>query len=341
MKRYNGAAAKRGHSVITRRGLISGLSGCLIAITRAGEVLATGKVWQIGYLSPSRKRVEATLVEALRELGYVEGQTARFDVRSAENDLRRLPELAAVLVRMKVDLIVAVSQDAIRPASQATRTIPIVMDFWGQGQEKLVESGIIASFARPGANVTGVYMLAPELEAKRLELLLEALPNARKVAILNPGSDPGSGYFDNVRQVAQATNVELFMTDVPSAESYELVLEAVAKERADALLVPSFPRFSVERQRIVDATARRRIPAMYEWGDIARAGGLMAYGPVFAELQRLIARYVDRILKGANPSDLPVQQPRRFELVVNLKTAKALALTVPPSVLVRADEVVE
>jgi putative tryptophan/tyrosine transport system substrate-binding protein len=339
MKRYNGAAGKRGHSVITRRELISSLSGCLIAITRAGEVLAAGKVWQIGYLSPSRKGVEATLVEALRELGYVEGQTARFDVRSAENDLRRLPELATALVRTKVDLIVAVSQPAIRPASQATRTIPIVMAHWGG--EGLLESGIVASFAHPGANVTGVYMLASELEAKRLELLLEALPSARKVAILNPGSDPGGGYFSKVRQVAQATKTELYITDVPGAESYEPVFEAVTKAHADALLVPSSPRFSVERQRIVDATARRRIPAMYEWGDIARSGGLMAYGPVFVELQRLVASYVDRILKGANPSDLPVEQPRRFELVVNLKTAKALGLTVPPSVLFRADEVIE
>jgi putative ABC transport system substrate-binding protein len=283
--------------------------------------------------------VEETLVEALRELGYVEGQTARFDVRSAENDLRRLPELAAALVRAKVDLIVATSQPAIRPASQATKTIPIVMDFWGG--EGLIESGIVRSFAHPGANVTGVYMLASELEAKRLELLLEALPSARKVAILNPGSDQSGGYFTKVRQVAQVTKTELYITDVPDAESYEPIFEAVTEERADALLVPSSPRFSLERQRIVDAIARRRIPAMYEWGDIARAGGLMAYGPVFVELQRLVASYVDRILKGANPSDLPIEQPKRFELVVNLKTAKALGFTVPPSVLFRADEVIE
>ena len=339
MKRYKVAAGKRGYSVITRRGLIGALSGCLIAITRTGDVLGAGKIWQIGYLSPSRKGVEATLAEALRELGYVEGQTARFDVRSAEDDLKRLPELAAALVRAKVDLIVTVSQPAIRPASQATRTIPVVMDFWGG--EGLIESGTVASFAHPGGNVTGVYMLAAELEAKRLELLLEALPNARKVAILNPGSDSGGDYFAKVRRVAQATNVQLYMTDVPSAESYEPVFEAMMKERPDALLVPSSPRFSPERQQIVAAIARRRIPAMYEWGDIARAGGLIAYGPVFAELQRLVAGYVHRILKGANPADLPVEQPKRFELVLNLKTANALGLTVPPSILFQADEVIE
>jgi len=213
------------------------------------------------------------------------------------------------------------------------------MDFWGG--EGLIESGTVASFAHPGGNVTGVYMLAAELEAKRLELLLEALPSARKVAILNPGSDPDGGYFTKVRQVAQTTKIELYMTDVPGAESYEPVFEAVTKERADALLVPSSPRFSLERQRIVDAIARRRIPAMYEWGDIPRAGGFIAYGPVFVELQRLVASYVDRILKGANPSDLPVEQPKRFELVVNLKAAKQLGLSLPPSLLVRADEVIE
>jgi putative tryptophan/tyrosine transport system substrate-binding protein len=341
MRRYDVAADRRCRSMITRRVVISGLSGCLVAMSRARKVRAAPKIWQIGYLSPSRSSVEATLVEALRDLGYVQNQTARFDVRSAENDLERLPELAAALVRARVDLIVAVSQLAIRPASQATRTIPIVMDFWGGGG--LIESGIVASFARPGANVTGVYMLASELEAKRLELLLEALPNARKVAILNPGQGVGGGgeYFTEVRRVAQTTSVLLYMTAVPSAESYESVFEAMTKERPDALLVPSSPRFSLERQWIVDATARRQIPAIYEWGDIARAGGLIAYGPVFVELQRLIASYVDRILKGANPSDLPIEQPRQFELVINLKTAKALGLTIPSSILVRADEVIE
>jgi putative ABC transport system substrate-binding protein len=320
--------------VITRRVLINSLSGCLITVTRSAGVAA--KVWQIGYLSPAAESMRATLLEALRELGYVEGQTARFDVRSAENDLERLPELAAALVRARVDLILAVSPLAIQPASQATRTIPVVMAFWGG--EGLIESGIVASFAHPGTNVTGVYMLASELEAKRLELLLEALPNARKVAILNPR--PGWG-FTEVRRVAQATKVELYLTDVPGSAGYEPVFEAMIKKNVDGLLVPSSPRFFRDHQRIVAMIAKRGIAAMYEWGDIARAGGLMAYGPVIAELDRLVAVYVDRILKGAHPSDLPIEQPKKFELVINLKTAKTLGLTIPQSLLARADEVIE
>jgi putative tryptophan/tyrosine transport system substrate-binding protein len=306
---------------------------------RAAEVLPAAKVWHIGYLSPSGGLAERpTLVKALSDRGYVEGQTVRFDVRSADNDIGRLPELAAALVRAKVDLIVAVSQLAIRPASEATSTIPIVMAFWG-GQG--LESNITASFPRPGGNVTGVYMLASELDAKRLELLLEALPNARKVAILNPGLDPGGGRFTEVRRVAQANKVQLYMTDVPGSEGYESVFEAITEEHADAVLVPASPRFYQERQRIIEAAAGRRVAAMYEWGEIARAGGLISYGPVFAELDRLVAIYVDRILKGASPSDLPIEQPKQFELVINLKTAKTLGLAIPPSLLTSADEVIE
>jgi putative ABC transport system substrate-binding protein len=281
--------------------------------------------------------MRATLLEALRELGYVEGKSARFDVRSAENDVERLPDLAAALVRAKVDLIVAVSPPAIRAARQATRTIPIVMAFWGG--ENLIESGIAASFARPGANVTGVYMLAAELDAKRLELLLEAIPNVRKVAILNPGPDWGT--LVEVRRVVQAARVELYITDVPGSAGYEPIFQTLAKENVDALLVPSFPRFYREHQRIIEATTRQRIAAMYEWGEIARAGGLIAYGPVIAELDGLAAVYIDRILKGTNPSDLPIEQPRVFELVINLKTANTLGIKIPSSLLSRADEVIE
>ena len=197
----------------------------------------------------------------------------------------------------------------------------------------------MASFARPGANVTGVYMLAAELDAKRLELLLEAMPNAKRVAVLNPGL--GWGAFTEVRRVAQAAKIHLHTTNVPSSTGYEPAFEAMAKEQDDALLVPSFPRFYREHQRIIEMTARRRIAAMYEWGEIARAGGLMAYGPVFAELNRRVASYVDKILRGTKPADLPIEQPTKFELVINLKTAKALGLTIPPSLLLRADQVIE
>src|SRR3989442_331742 len=317
-------------------GLAVVLTLSLFAAPRAAEAQPAAKVWRIGYLTPA-EIPRAPLIEALRELGYVEGQTLRLEVRSAENDLGRLPQLAVALVHAKVDVIVAVSPPAIRAASQATRATPIVMAFCGG--ERLIASRIVASFARPGANVTGVYMLAAELDAKRLELLLEAMPNAKRVAVLNPGL--GWGAFTEVRRVAQAAKIQLHMTNVPSSTGYEPAFEAMAKEQVDALLVPSFPRFYREHQRIIEMTARRRIAAMYEWGEIARAGGLMAYGPVFAELDRKVASYVDKILRGTKPADLPIEQPTKFELVINLKTAKALGLTIPPSLLLRADQVIE
>jgi len=205
------------------------------------------------------------------------------------------------------------------------------------GGEGLIEFGIVASFARPGGNVTGVYMLAAELDAKRFELLLQALPNAMKVAVLNPGD---GWTFTEVRQAAQAAKVQLHITDPPGSAGYDRVFDTMARARVDAVLVLSFPRFYFEHQRIIEAAAKRRIPAMYEWGEIARDGGLMAYGPVRAELTRRVAIYVDRILRGAKPGDLPIEQPTQFELVVNLKTAKALGLTIPQSILQRADEVI-
>ena len=319
-----------------RIGLAVVLALSLALAPLAAEAQPAAKVWRIGYLTPA-EIPRAPLIEALRELGYVEGQTLRLEVRSAENDLGRLPQLAVALVHGKVDVIVAVSPPAIRAASQATRATPIVMAFWGG--EGLIESGIVASFARPGANVTGVYMLAAELDAKRLELLLEAMPNAKRVAVLNPGL--GWGAFTEVRRVAQAAKIQLHMTNVPSSTGYEPAFEAMAKEQVDALLVPSFPRFYREHQRIIEMTARRRIAAMYEWGEIARAGGLMAYGPVFAELNRRVASYVDKILRGTKPADLPIEQPTKFELVINLKTANALGLTIPQTLLLRADEVIQ
>ena len=324
-----------------RRRYIRLVAGGLLAapLTLLGQT--TGKLWRIGYLTPARQAAGGTLqgqlTQALRELGYVDGQTMRLDVRAAEDDLDRLPELAAELVHAKVDIIIAVSPPAIRAASQATRTIPIVMAFWGG--EGLIESRIIASFAKPGGNVTGVYMLAAELDAKRVELLLQALPHAREIAVLNPG--PGWGTFMEVRRVARAAGVNLRTTQVPGSSGYEPIFEAMSKERADAILVPSFPRFYLEHPQIIAAAARHGIPAMYEWGDIARAGGLMAYGPVIAELQRRVALYLDQILKGAKPGDLPVEQPTKFELVINLKTAKSLGIAIPQSLLLRADEVIQ
>ena len=307
----------------------------LTALTGTGECWAQAKPARIGFLTPATGGVWPAFIAALRVLGYVENQTITFEVRAADNNLDRLPKLAAELVRSKVDIIVAVSPPAILAAKQATSTIPIVMGFWGG--EGLIQSGVVASFARPGGNITGVYMLAAELDAKRFELLLEALPNAKNVAVLNPGD---GWTFTEVRQAARMAGVQLHVTDPPGLEGYQRVFDTMAKARVDGVLVLSFPRFYYEHQRIIEAAAKRRIPAMYEWGEIAQDGGLMAYGPVRAELNRRVAIYVDRILKGANPGDLPIEQPTKFELVVNLKTARALGLTIPQSILQRADEII-
>ena len=324
-----------------RRSFIGAFAGGILATQ--GTLVAQGarKLPRIGYLTPTGSSSSAVLlapfIEGLRNRGYVEGQTIAFDVRTAENDLGKLPALATDLVQAKVDIIVAVSPIAIRAASRATKTIPIVMAFWG-GPD-LVESGIVANFARPGGNVTGVYMLADELEGKRLELLLQALPRARRIAVISTGT--GDTPPREVVQVASAAKIELVMSPVPGPNGYDAVFAAVARDNIDAVLVPSFPRFALEHEQIIAAAAGQRIPAIYEWGYMARAGGLIAYGAEITELEDRAADYVARILKGAKPASMPVEQPTKFDLVINLKTAKALGIAIPQSLLVRADEVIQ
>jgi putative ABC transport system substrate-binding protein len=314
------------------------VASLLLLAAPIAKAQPAGKVWRIGYLTPSEIPME-TMIAALREVGYVEGRTAKFEIRSAQNDFDRLPELAADLVRTPVDIIVAVSPPAIVAAKRATATIPIVMAFWGG--EGLIESGVVASFSRPGGNVTGVYMLADELDVKRFELLLGSVPKARTVAMLNPGGGWNISHLtDDMRRIAESRGTRFLISDV-SSDGYGPTFTVMSKAKVEAVLVPSFPRFYREHASIVEAAAKQRIPAMYEWGDMARAGGLMAYGPVIAELDRRVATYVDKILKGAKPGDLPVEQPTKFELVINLKAAKALGITIPQALLLRADEVIQ
>jgi putative ABC transport system substrate-binding protein len=320
---------------MNRRTLVRAVVVSLLAAPFKAEAQTARKAWRIGYLTPS-EFPPPTLIEALRQLGYVDGQTARFEIRGAKNDLGRLGELAADLVRSHVDIIVAASPPAIVAAKQATPTIPVVMAFWGG--EGLVESGVVASFKRPGGNVTGVYMFAAELDAKRLELLLDAVPRARIVAVLNPGR---GWSLAHLRHVAETRNRQLLIGDPPGPDGYGPTFAAMSKAKVDAVLVPSFPRFYFDHPLIIEAAAQRRLPAIYEWGEIARAGGLLAYGPVFGDLLRRAAMYVDKILKGAKPADLPVEQPTTYELVVNMKTARALGLTIPSSLLLRADQVID
>lgn len=315
-----------------RRFLITAGALLVAPVTAEGQ----SAVKKIGLLVPEMIDHLDAFRNALRTLGYIEGQTVAIEMRSADGDLGRLPMLAADLVHSKVDIIVAVTTSAILAARQATDAIPIVMAFWGEAG--LLESGIVASLARPGGNVTGVYMLSADLDAKRVQFLLEAVPNARNVAVLDPGQ-----LFTptDVQNVAKATGIRLAVTAVGSGrEGYERAFESMTAAHVEALFVPAFPRFVREASQIFELAARRRIPAVYEWPYLAADGGLMAYGPTFVDLELRAASFVDRILKDAKPGSLPVEQPTNFKLVINLKTAKELDLEIPKSLLLRADEVI-
>jgi putative tryptophan/tyrosine transport system substrate-binding protein len=323
---------------MNRRTFIRAAAGSLLISPLAVLAQPAAKIVRIGWLTPDVVEVHTRAFrDAMRALGYVEGQTFVVETRSADNDLDRLPGLAAELVRSNVDVIVAVSPPAIIAARKATDTIPIVMAFWGGGG--LIETGMVANLARPGSNVTGVSMLAAELEAKRLELLLQAVPKARRVGVLNPGRGPT---LAEVERVADSAGVQLRVTPVTGGDDrYQRAFDALAQSQVDALLVPSFPRFFKDARTIIDLAASKRIPAIYEWPSMAEDGGLMAYGPTLAELDGRVASFVQRIVKGARPGELPIEQPSKFELVINLKTAKALDMTIPPSLLLRADRVLQ
>jgi putative tryptophan/tyrosine transport system substrate-binding protein len=322
--------------VTNRRTFIRAAAGSLLAMPLAVMGQATAKVVRIGWLTPDVFEVHSRAFrEAMRTLGDVEGQAYTIESRSADDNLDRLPMLATELVASRVDIIVAVGPPAILAARQATGTIPIVMAFWGRSG--LVETGLVANLARPGGNVTGVYMLGAELDAKRLDLLLQAVPKARKIGVLDPDYT-----LTEVQKTAQVAGVQLHMSKVGLGDDgYLRAFDAMAQAHVDALLVPSWPRFFGDARKIIDLAASRRIPAIYEWTSMAEDGGLMAYGPTFAELDGRVAAFVHRIVKGAKPGELPIEQPSKFELVINLRTAAALGMTIPPSLLLRADQVIQ
>ena len=306
----------------------------------AADAQQARKVFRIGFLliSPSQAApsIEA-FREALRERGYAEGQNIVFEVRCAEGRVEPLPDLATELVRLGVDIIVTQGTPAARAAKNATSTIPIVM---AAGLDP-VETGLVASLARPGGNLTGVTSTVPELSGKTLELLREIVPRVPRVAVLWNHVNPANALMVRETEVAaRAFGVQLQSLGVRDASELESAFAAIIKERARALLVLAEPLFLTHRKRIVDLAATHRLPAMYERRDFVDAGGLMSYGVNFPDDFRRVATFVDKILKGAKPADLPVEQPTRFELVINLKTAKALGLTIAQSVLMRADEVI-
>ncbi len=294
----------------------------------------------IGYLSSTSPGPYLAMYrQALSEMGYAEGQNLAIEYRWAEGRTDRLPALAADLVDRKVDLIAATGGIAsARAAKNATSTIPIVFLI---GTDPVAD-GLVVSFTRPGGNLTGVTLLIEALYAKRLDLLAELVSQVRVIALLvNPNGVNAEGVIREVQEAARARRLQLHIWKADSEAEIDAAFASLALQHADALIVSSDPFFDTRRQQLVALAARHAVPAIYAWREFATTGGLISYGASLADVYRQLAVYVGKILNGAKPADLPVQQPTKFELVVNLKTAKALGLAVPPSILARADEVVE
>jgi putative ABC transport system substrate-binding protein len=303
-----------------------------------------GKVYRLGYLAPGVAaqpgiRVgHAIIVDSLRELGYVEGRNLELDARYAEGRIERLPALAAELVQRRPDAIVATSPVALEAVRNATRTIPTVMVFAAADP---VELGIVASLARPGGNITGVALSAgTTLTSKRLELLREVIPRAARIALLSTEEPGARAQVKEAEQIAALLRIKLVVVEARGRD-YERAFATMASERADGLCVVASVILNNDRIRIIELASRQRLPAIYQWREHVDAGGLMSYGSSLSEVFRRAASQVDRILKGANPADLPVEQPTQFELGINLKTARALGITIPSSLLVRADHVIQ
>ena len=329
----------------TRRAFISTLAGGLLAAPLAAEAQRPAKVWRIGILSigegvfaPESNPDQKAFMRGLEEHGYIVGQNAVIEIRGAAGKQERLPELAAELVRLRVDILVTPGTLTTLAAKHATTTIPIVMVSVGDP----VGTGFAATFARPGGNITGLSDVNPELSAKRLALLKEIFPRlARAAVLLNPDHPPNVAQLKETQGAARILGVTLQTLEVRRSEDFERAFAAIAREHAEAVVVLPDGFTVSHRNQIAELAARHRLPTMFAQRAHVAAGGLMAYGATAADLYRQAASYVDRIFKGAKPADLPIQQPTRFELVINLKTAKALGLTIPPSLLQRADEVIQ
>src|SRR3990172_954852 len=323
------------------------LSAVLLALSLPSAAQQAKKVPRVGYLwfgfapspAPARPNPQVeSFRQGLRELGYVEEKNIIVEFRYAEGKFERLPGLAAEFVRLKVDVIVTASTPAIRAAQHATNTIPIVMANVGDP----IAQGFVASLARPGGNITGFTILSPELSTKRLELLKEVSPKIRRVAVFQNAAQH-SLTMKEVEKAAKLLRVQLQVLEVRGRNDLDMAFEAVTRERADALITlanTSLRMNARTRIPIVEFTLKHRLPSMYEGSEYVETGGLMSYGPDEIDNFRLAATYVDKILKGTKPADLPVQQPMKFEFVVNLNAAKQIGLTVPPNLLVRANRVI-
>src|SRR5215510_3116040 len=323
-----------------RIGLAVVLVLSLFAAPLAAGAQQTTKVTPIGYLSGPSLSANAARIEAfrlgLRELSYVEGKNIVIEWRSADGKVDRLSALAAELVGLKVAVIVTSGGALTRRAKEATSTIPIVMT----NDPDPVGDGFVASLARPGGNITGLSTFVPELSGKRLEILREVVPELSRVAVL--GSSGATGYAQTLREIepaAKAFKMQLQFLDVLHAKDIETAFRAASKGRAQGVLTLNSAILGSQRAQIAELAVEKRLPVMYHLSDFVEVGGLMSYGVNIPDLSRRAATYVDKILKGAKPGDIPVEQPTKFELVINLKTAKALGLTIPQSLLLRADQV--
>ena len=329
---------------MNRRGFIAGVGACFAAPPAVGAQ-QTGKVYQLGYLA-SNLAASPLLHEAfrqgLRDLGYFEGRSVVIEYRDAAGKLERLPALAAELVALRVDVIVTGGgTPAALAAKQATKTLPVVFP----AAADPVTDGLVASLARPGGNVTGLSLLAPELVGKRLEQFKEAVPGVSRVAVLwQPGGLGERTEMDTLKgadAAARALGMRLQFVEARGPGDFERAFSDMARARTDALAVLPSPTFLYERRRLIDLAAKNRLPTVFAFREYVDAGGLMSYGPDIADMYRRAATYVDKIFKGSHPGDLPIEQPTKFELVINLKTARALGLTIPRSLLARADRVIE
>jgi ABC-type uncharacterized transport system substrate-binding protein len=300
------------------------------------------KISRIGFLGASSASTLAARIEALRqglrELGYVEGKSIVIEYRWAEGKFDRLPALAAELVRLKVDVIVTGGTTSTRAAKKATVTIPIVMGF----DNDPVGNGFVASLAHPGGNITGLSTLAPEISGKQLELLKEIVPRLSRVAVLGSSTTPGTAQARReIELAAGALKVQLQYLDVLSPKDIETAFQAASKGHADAVLALTNPILNQNRKALADLAVKNRLPAIYYSAEFVEDGGLMTYSVSTTDPFRRAAVYVDKILKGAKPAELPVEQPQKFEFIINLKAAKQIGLTIPPNVLVRADKVIK
>ena len=337
-----GSERQFGRQGVNRRSLLAGgvalTTGALMA-PRTSQAQSGERMRRLGWLS-GFPGVRPTVNEGLRELGWIEGRNIAFEVRSSQGQRERVLPLAKELVAAQVEIIVAVAPFAIRTAMQATSEVPIVMAWWG-GPD-LVESGVIASYARPGGNVTGVDMLLSALDAKRLDVLRQAVPKATKVAVLLHNRQDFEPQMPPVREVARKAglNLEIFDTRDGSV-SYNETFDAIARSQCQALLVMSSPLFARDSKLIIEAAARVGVPAIHGEVRNAREGGLIAYGTTPAHLDRQVARQIDKILRGAKPGDVPVEQPSRYEMAINLATARSLGLVIPQALLLQADQVID